>query len=323
MNDTLDVGLLIQKTRRSLGLRAIAGKKGLTREITTFELQRPGLALSGYFDNFALKRIQVVGQYEMHYLNSLNEENLIEIITKLFEFPIPCLIFAKNLSPSDIIISIANEHNVPILKTKRGTYEVMADLADFLKDLFALRTVIHGSMVDVYGVGILFRGKSGIGKSECALDLVARGHRLVADDYVIVTKRTDAILMASAKDHLGHFMEIRGIGIIDIEKLYGIHSVRMQKRIELCVQLVLWDQLQDYERIGSEDHYTEILGVQIPEVTMPISPGKDISTLSEVIAMNFMLKVYGENPAVEFLERIQKEMLRKDNLKSYLSGDTE
>ncbi|MFP4458464.1 MAG: HPr(Ser) kinase/phosphatase [Candidatus Zixiibacteriota bacterium] len=323
MIEKLDVQGLIRKSKRLLGLTPISGKKGLNREITTFELQRPGLAIGGYTEHFAEKRIQIIGQYEMHFIESLPKPMLKKNFEVLFSFPIPCLIFAKNLVPPDVVIELADKHNIPILSTRHSTYQLMSELGDFLEYQFAPNIVLHGVMVDVYGVGLLIRGKAGIGKSECALDLVARGHRLVADDYVVITKRNDDVLIANAKEHMGHFMEIRGIGIIDIEKLFGIHSVRMQKRVELEVRLMPWDALEDYERIGEEYNYTEILGIQIPLVTLPISPGKDISTLTEVIAMNFMLHVYGENPAKTFLDRIEAGMKRKQLLKEYLQSDPE
>ncbi len=316
MNHTIKVNELIRSSRRELGLILVAGEKGADKEITTYELQRPGLAIAGYTEHFAERRIQIIGQYEMHFIESLPKDVCIERFKKLLKFPIPCLIFSKNLTPPEGILSLADEYGVPILTTKRGTYELQTDLGDFLQDYFAPQAVFHGSVVDVYGVGLLFRGKSGIGKSECALDLVARGHRLVADDYVVVKKKGD-MLLASSKDNMGHFMEIRGIGIIDVEKLYGIHAIRVQKRIELIVQLVPWNQMEDYERLGMDMKYTDMLGIRVPEVILPISPGKNISTLSEVIAMNFMLKVYGENPAKTFLDRIQEGMERKKKTMQY------
>jgi len=322
-NEILDVSALISDTQKTLGLNCIAGKNGLNRAVKSFELQRPGLIIAGYINNMPVYRIQVIGEYEAAYLESLSSDKRKENFRHMISFDIPCIIFAKNIEPPAEFIELGDERNFPVITTRVSTYKLISALGDYLEDKFAPKTVMHGAMVDVHGVGILFRGKSGIGKSECALDLIARGHRLVADDYVVIKKRSDDILMAMSKEHMGHFMEIRGMGIIDIEKLFGIRAVRMQKRVELCVKLVPWDDINDYERIGDDVYHVDILGVSIPEVTLPISPGKEISTLSEVIAMNFMCKVYGENPSKAFLDRLQKEMERKQNLKEYLRKDFE
>ena len=212
---------------------------------------------------------------------------------------------------------------MPILQTSLNTTETMLRMSAYLDNIFAPRTTVHATLVDVYGVGLLYTGKSGVGKSEVTLDLVERGHRLVADDVVNVIKKAPDVIVGQADERIGHHMEIRGIGIVNVEKLFGIRAVRMQKRIEVEVNLELWDEEKEYERLGIEDRYTTLLGVEIPVVKVPISPGKNITVISEVISMNHMLKVLGENSAEKFVQKLSEELARRKLTTEYLESDLE
>ncbi|MCD6594520.1 HPr(Ser) kinase/phosphatase [bacterium] len=312
------------KSRKSVfELTLFAGAGGLSKIIESREIQRPSMILMGWLKGFASDRIQVLGRTEMSYLQSLNREKMSEILDDLFKFDIPCMIVSKGIMPPPIMLEIADRKNIPLLSSKLATVDLMNKLATWLDVKFAPKVYVHGTMVDVYGVGMIYTGKSGIGKSECALDLVERGHRLIADDVIELRKQGDNVLIASGTNLLGHHMEIRGVGIIDIEKLFGVRAIRMQKRVELEVRLVMWEELPDYERIGIETKTNSFLGVEIPVVTIPVSSGKNLTAVSEVIAMNFMLKVYGENPAQTFVDRLNDEIRRKSKLQDYLKEDVE
>lgn len=300
-----------------------SGEAGLKKKINNAELHRPGLALTGFFERFAKKRIQVLGETEMTYLSRLSVERLKEISARIFEFNIPMMVISKGLTPPQPVIEVADQYNTAIFSSRLSTAELTKSLSAYLDHTFAPSINVHGTLVDVYGVGLLYTGKSGIGKSEVALDLVERGHRLVADDVVKVTRTATDVIIGTGSELLGHHMEIRGVGIIDIEELFGIRSIRLQKRIEVEVNLNYWEEAQDYERLGIEDTMTQMLGVEIPIVKVPISPGKNITVISEVIAMNHMLKVYGENSALEFSKKLSQTMARQSMTKDYLESDFE
>jgi len=297
--------------------------KGLKREIQNAEIHRPGLALTGFFERFPQKRVQILGETEIAFISKLSVDRLKEISTGLFESKIPLMIISKGLMPPQDFIKIADQFEIAVLSSRLSTALLTTRLSAYLDHIFAPSINVHGTLVDVYGVGLLYTGKSGIGKSEIALDLVERGHRLVADDVVKITRRAPDVIIGTGSELLGHHMEIRGVGIIDIEELFGIRSIRLQKRIEVEVNLTYWSETKDYERLGLEDRKTTILGVEIPIVSVPISPGKNITVISEVIAMNHMLKVYGENSAVEFSKKLSQTLSRQSITEDYLESDYE
>lgn len=320
---SLTVDKLYKERRELLDLTLLAGSDGMSRTIQTNEIFRPGLALTGYIERFAHKRVQVLGETEMSYLQSLTGEQRISALTRMMAFEMPMIVASKGLVPPRELLEICNKTKLPLLSTRFSTTELINRLSLFLDNFFAPSITKHGTLVDVYGVGLLYTGKSGIGKSECALDLVERGHRLVADDMVKLTKRTQTTIIGASNELLGHHMEVRGIGIIDVEKLFGIRAIRLQKRVEVEVRLTYWEGSTEYERLGLEDRYTTILGVEIPVVVIPISPGKNITVISEVIAMNHMLKVYGENAAVELSKRLTERLHRQAVTSDYLESDFE
>jgi len=296
---------------------------GMKKAIRNPEIHRPGLALTGFFERFASERTQILGETELAYMGQLPDDRLVEIANRLFEYDIPLVIISKGIIPPEVFLKAADEHHTSVFSSRLTTSDLTSRLSVYLDHLFAPSITIHGTLVDVYGVGLLYTGKSGVGKSEVALDLVERGHRLVADDVCKITRTAPDVIIGTGSELLGHHMEIRGVGIIDIEALFGIRAIRIQKRVEVEVNLTYWEDDTDYERLGIEDRRTTIMGVGIPIVKVPISPGKNITVISEVIAMNHMLKVYGENSAVEFTKKLSEKISRQSTTRDYLESDFE
>ena len=311
--ESITVADLVQKLRDQVHIKLenLNSCENLEdRVISEVELHRPGLALAGYVELFTWKRIQIIGNTETQYLNRLDYTGQVMAFSNLTDFSIPIIFVTSGNSLSEHLIQMSEKHGIPIVSTPIETTEFMFILRDFLEDQFALQTMLHGSMVDVYGIGMLIMGKSGIGKSEVALDLIERGHRLVADDAVMITKKSN-VLMASANDMNKHFMEIRGLGIIDVMSMFGIRAIRYQKRLEVIVDLCLWNEAGNIDRTGLEKSYKKILNIDIPTVTLPITPGKNITVIAEVIAMNHLLSHYGYDAAQVFKKRIEQRIKEK------------
>ncbi|MFH0733890.1 MAG: HPr(Ser) kinase/phosphatase [bacterium] len=283
----------------------------LNRLITDQNMHRPGLALAGFVELFTHSRVQIFGNTEVKYLNNLSEEERINSLEKIFKFTIPCVIITNNNKVPDKVIETATKYKIPVFTSPYLTTKLAYLISDFLDDQFSPQVTVHGSFADVYGAGILFVGKSGIGKSEVALDLVERGHRLVADDVIIFTKKGEGILMGSGTDLVGHFMEIRGVGLIDVRSMFGVRAIRFQKRLEVVIELELWDDQSEYTRLGLENPTINILDTEIPYIKLPIIPGKNITVISEVIALNYLLKHYGYDASKVFRERLN-EKIRKN-----------
>src|SRR5699024_7280200 len=290
---------------------------------------RPGLALAGFVKLFTYQRLQIIGNTETRYLKSLSTDEQCEAFSNLLQFDIPALFITHNNDLAAPLLQMAKENGTPVYRTPVESTRFLQLLRDFLDDQFALQTMVHGSMVDVYGVGILIAGKSGIGKSEVALDLVERGHRLVSDDAVILTKK-DNVLMTSATEMNKHFMEIRGLGIIDILSMFGIRAVRYQKRLEIIIDLSLWEERKNVERTGLNYDFSSVLGVNIPRVQLPITPGKNITVIVEVVAMNYLLKHYGYDSAKAFQKKLVDNIAKKSKkphipkrVIEYFEGDVE
>ncbi len=321
--ETVTVERLLEDRRNPFELTVLAGRTGLKKRILNAEIHRPGLALSGFVDRYPNKRTQVLGETELAYLDSLDASARHAVLERLYRLDLPLVVLSKNLAPPEEMVSLADQYHTVLLNTRLSTTELISRLSNYLDARFAPSTQLHGTLVDVYGVGLLYTGKSGIGKSEVALDLLERGHRLVADDVVRITRRSADVIIGTGGERLGHHMEIRGVGIINVEKLFGIRAVRQQKRIEVEVRLELWRDDVEYERLGLEDKFTTILGTEIPLVTIPLSPGKNITVISEVIAMNHMLKIYGVHTPREFSRALAEEMIRRHATAQYLESDTE
>lgn len=309
--ESIDVGFFYDNVKNKFDLRLLSDESGFYRRIYEQNLHRPGLALAGFVDLFSYSRVQVFGNTEMRYLSQLSESQRIEALNKILTFDIPCIIITDNNTPFPELIELTNSFHIPLFGSSLSTTKLIYLISDFLDDQFALRVCLHGSFVDVYGVGILFIGKSGIGKSEVALDLVERGHRMVADDVIFLTKKGEGILMGAGTDLNKHFMEIRGLGLINIEKMFGIRAIRFQKRLEIVVELEPWDKNANYDRTGLDGTTVNILDVEIPYVKLPIIPGKNITVISEVIALHYLLKHYGYDAAKIFQENLNEKLKSK------------
>jgi HPr kinase/phosphorylase len=296
---------------KRLALVSANGLHDSEREIRDKNLHRPGLALAGYVGLFTFHRIQVFGNTEIRYMHSLSPAKRLNAFRTLLEFDIPCIVVTNGNQLDPPLLDATKQKGIPVFNTKLETTKAIYFMSDFLDDQFAPQTVIHGAFVDVYGIGVLFIGRSGIGKSEIALDLIERGHRLVADDVVMVTRKGEGILMGAGTSLVKHFMEVRGLGLIDIRSIFGVRAIRFQKRVEIIVQLEDWDETQDYSRTGLDTHDETILGVSIPYILLPIFPGKNVTVISEVIALNYLLKHYGHDSAQEFANRLQHLLEQK------------
>jgi len=314
----LDLLNLDLKEHNSLELECIGGRAGLAREIRIPDLNRPGLALSGFFDNFGYERIQIFGRGEHAFLLRLSREKATSTIRKLFTLEVPCIVFSHNLEPPEDFIAIADEAKCPVLVTRLPTAEFNSRLLRVFGDVFANSLTTHGVLVEVFGIGIFIVGDSGVGKSETALELIHRGHRLVADDAVEIRCINGNVLQgAGANRKLGHHMEIRGLGIINITHLFGVGAIREDKQIQLIVELELWDSEKNYDRIGAEEKTREILGVNIPYLLIPVKPGRNIPIILETAAMNERLKKMGYHSAREFNQNVLKWLETENARKLY------
>ncbi|HOJ64635.1 MAG TPA: HPr(Ser) kinase/phosphatase [Spirochaetota bacterium] len=307
--------LEIDASKKNLNLRCIAGKNGLDRIIKSKDINRPGLALSGFFDHFAYDRIQIIGKGEYLYIKKLIEEKNLENIKKFMEYDIPCIIFTNNEEVPQELIKLADSHNIPILVTTLSSVDIISALFQILGEVFALRTIMHGVLVEVFGIGILIKGKSGIGKSETALELLERGHRLIADDTIEIKNYQDRDLIGRGTRIISHHMEIRGIGIINVKHLFGVGAIRFEKKIQLVIELEEWNPNHEYDRLGTEAKTIDILGIKVPYVLLPVMPGRNIPIIIETAAMNQRLKMMGINSAKEFNKELT-DYLESEEIKN-------
>ena len=275
------------------------------------DVNRPALQLSGYFEHFEQSRVQIIGTVEYTYLQQLDEKKKEAIYREFMAYDIPCVIFCRDLKPDEMFLKIAEESNLPVFGTKRSTSEFMAELIYCLSEQLAPCITIHGVLVDVYGEGLLIMGESGIGKSEAALELVRRGHRLVTDDVVELRKVSDDTLVGSAPDITKHFIELRGIGIVDVKALFGALSVKDTQTIDLVIRLEDWDKDKEYDRLGLEENYTEYLGNKVVCHNIPIRPGRNLAVICETAAINHRQKKMGYNAAKELYTRVQNSLAKR------------
>ena len=301
---SITVRQLYEANREWVGLVVVNNEASFERKIKEKELHRPGLALGGFVEVFTYWRVQIMGNTEIGYLNTLHGSERLAAITTVLGFDMPCIIITDNNKAPQELIDVANHNAITIFKTPLSTTSVFQLLGEYLDSMFAPVITVHGSLVDVYSVGLLITGPSAIGKSELALDLVERGHQLVADDVVCITKIGANLLRGAPSHVLAHHMEIRGLGIIDVRRMFGVRAIRGSKDIHVVVTLEQYNNRRDYERIGVDDRTVDILGVSMPLVELPIFSGKNITVIAEVIAMNHKLKQLGENPAKELDERL-------------------
>lgn len=289
-------------------LKIIAGYQGIGRRIYNADVNRPGLALAGYLDYFASDRVQILGNTEIHYLERLPPAVLEYRLEKMFSFEIPAFLLSRNLRPSHLFLDMCNRRGIPVLSSPLTTDELISRIIIFLAEQFAPQTEVHGTAVDCYGVGLLMIGKPGVGKSEVALELVERGHLLIADDLVSLRRLRDDSLVARSNARIEHCMEIRGVGIVDVKSVFGVGRVANRKQISLVIELAEWEEEQDYDRTGLTDEYRELLGVKIPYRLIPVRPGRNIAVIVEVAALNHRLKELGIHPAELLNQRILEMM---------------
>lgn len=291
-----------------LEFEVVCGKDGLNNEIVGHDINRPGLALAGYIEFFGSKRIQVLGKGEMSYLEQLSKEERKKILARMFEYEISCFIITWGQKAPREVIEFCQKHKVPLLRTSLATGMSVALLTFYLERIFAPEITIHGDLVEVHGIGIMLLGEAGIGKSECALELIERGHRLIADDVVKIRRVGPGILIGCPAEIIKHHMEIRGLGIINIHEIFGVGSVSSETKIELAINLEHWNPKKEYERLGIDEQHIEILGVHIPKIVLPLQPGRNIAVIVEVAAMNQRLKRMGKFSAKEFDEKLLKRL---------------
>lgn len=287
------------------------GDIGFNKIIKDRNIHRPGLALAGYTGLFTFDRVQILGNTEMRYLKHLSKKERSKVLRKFFSFDIPCICLTYDNKPTEEFMDLAVKNNTALFISPFPTTKFAYFISDFLDDQFSPQIALHGSFVDVYGVGLLFYGRSGIGKSEIALDLIERGHRLVSDDVVMISRKGEGILMGSGTDLVKHFMEIRGLGIIDVRSIFGIRAIRFQKRVELIVNLEEWSSKKEYTRTGLDENVINMLGVEIPFIRLPIFPGKNITVISEVIALNYLCKHYGYDAAKTLSGKLDDALRKK------------
>ena len=304
--DAIRVGALLDDKNFDLRLALVAGKQGLSRRISSTRIQKPGLVLAGFTEYLHGERVQIFGNTEMSFLATLPPEQVREAMRRFFEEDVACLVVTKGIQPTAEMIAAADEAAVPLLRTSHVSSTFIEQIQGYLEDVLTAQTSMHGVLLDVFGVGILLLGKSGIGKSEIALDLVMRGHRLVADDIVDVKRRMQKAVYGAGSEIIKHHMEIRGLGIINIKDLFGVASIRERKKIEIVMELVEWDPSVEYDRLGVEDRKYRILDVEIAMLVVPVRPGRNMTTIIEVAARNHLLKQQGHHSALEFQERLNR-----------------
>lgn len=307
------VARLLDKVSNDLEFDVLAGFQGVGRPVMSADINRPGLALSGYLEYFANDRVQVLGNTEIHFMERMSPAELSRILDGMFSFEIPAFVLSRNLAPPPLFVDLCNRRGVPILRSTRSTDEVISRIILFLAEEFSPETVVHGTTLDCYGVGILIVGAPGIGKSETALELVERGHRLVADDVVAMRRRREDYLYAETNPVIEHHMEIRGVGIIDVRAVFGIGRVRNSKRVSMVIELEEWNPGGSYDRTGLLEERVEILGVKLPILRIPVRPGRNIAIIIEVASLNHRLKEMGMNPAERFNNRILDIMNPRGN----------
>ncbi|MCP4291449.1 MAG: HPr(Ser) kinase/phosphatase [bacterium] len=319
----ITVKALFDSLEEALGLAFLDECPEKPAVIHARDVHRPGMALMGFAENFQADRIQVFGESENSFLATLGSGEQVQAVSRVVSLNPPVIFIARNKGLPKNVRQLLKAKNIPVINSLLPAVELLSGLNHHLEIAFQPATECHGTLVDVYGVGLLFTGRSGIGKSECSLDLIERGHRLVADDMVEITRTTDDMLMGRYNELLRHHLEIRGVGPIDVQAVFGIRAIRMQKRIEVEVELEEWDESKDYDRVGMDTNYKDILGVKIPHIIVPLFPGKNITVIAETIALNFMLKIYGYDAAEVLNDRIVATMKNSNRLRNYLQQDPE
>jgi len=313
-NDIITVEDFYTRHSAEFGLKLIAGAGGLKRQVVEPTVHRPGLVLTGFMSYFAWKRIQVLGNADVYYLRSLPQEVRIKRYHALLKYKVPCLVFSRNLKPDKLLLREAEQFDVPIFQTHLITTKFINSATLALDEMFAPRGTEIGSMVDILGVGVIIKGESGIGKSESVLALIERGYSLVADDITKVTLLDGHDVIGTSGEMTRNHMEVRGIGIVNVAAMFGVKSIRKEKKVDLVITLKFWEDVKDVERVGMDDEFVKILGVEIPHIILPVRPGRDLARLIEVAAFQAKLKLSGYNPAKEFNDRLIASMNKSPKL---------
>jgi HPr kinase/phosphorylase len=317
------VARLLEESRQALGLQLVSGRAGLSRQISSPRIQKPGLALTGFMEHIHPRRVQIFGSTEISYLKTLDIGRQREVLDTLLRTELACVVVTKELEPPELLPELCEQHGVALLKSPLLSSVFIEQVQAQLEVLLAATASLHGVLLDVFGVGILLLGKSGIGKSEIALDLVMRGHRLVADDIVDVTRRRADAVTGAGNPIIKHHMEIRGLGIINIKDLFGVAAVRERKKIELVIELTEWDPKTEYDRLGVDDRTMRIVGVEVPLSVVPVRPGRNMTTIIEVAARNQLLKLQGHHSARAFAERLNRAIAEGSARRGHAEEETE
>ncbi|MEE4253307.1 MAG: HPr(Ser) kinase/phosphatase [Desulfuromusa sp.] len=313
----LSIQEILDEKEAGLDLELLSGSAGLSKTVSVPRIQKPGLALAGYTDSLHPERVQIIGSTELSFLKMMPRQEAIEALQKLCSNNLSCLIVTKNQNVPDYLIEHAERGGTPLLRTKHLSSNFIALLTRFLEERLLPTSTLHGVLVDVLGLGVLLQGKSGVGKSECALELILRGYRLVADDIIKVRFKLPAVVFGEGMDLLNYHMEIRGLGILNIKHLFGVAAIRERKKIDLVIELVEWEDGKEYDRLGVDEKTYNIHGVELPFARIPVAPGRNISTIVEVAARNQLLKEMGYHSAREFQELLEKRMAAAAHLHSH------
>jgi HPr kinase/phosphorylase len=321
--NSLSVEELEQNREHHLELALMAGRKGLKKKITHSQVQKMGLALTGFVQFINPERLQVIGNTEMAYFKTLTPEMQEKVIHQICSMPLSCLVITRGLEIPELLLRDADEEGIPLFRTNLRSFDFIERVTKFLEEKLSSTSSVHGVLMDVYGVGVLILGKSGIGKSECALDLILRGHRLVADDMVHIQKRSPSSVIGSGFEVIQHHMEIRGLGIINIRSLFGVEAIREKKKIELVLELMEWDTHREYDRLGFEEEKFSILGVELPMLRIPVTPARNLTTIIEVAVRNHLLKGMGYDSALEFEKKLLRKMEERGGDTLEIEGEVE
>ena len=321
--NTLPVQKLEQDREHHLELTLMAGRNGLKKKITHSQVQKMGLALTGFIQFINPERLQIIGNTEMAYFKTLTSEMQEKVIHQICSLPLSCLVITRGLEIPELLLREADEKEIPVFRTNLRSFDFIERVTKFLEEKLSSTSSLHGVLLDVYGVGLLILGKSGIGKSECALDLILRGHRLVADDMVHIQKRSPSSVIGSGFEVIQHHMEIRGLGIINIRSLFGVEAIREKKKIELVLELMEWDTHREYDRLGFEEEKFSILDVELPLLRIPVTPARNLTTIIEVAVRNHLLKVMGYDSALEFEKKLFRKMEERGGEKFEVEGEVE
>jgi HPr kinase/phosphorylase len=321
--DSLIVQELEQDREHHLELTLMAGRKGLKKKVTHSQVQKMGLALTGFIQFINPERLQVIGNTEMAYFKTLPPETQGKVIHEICSLPLSCLVITRGLEIPELLLREGDEKGIPVFRTNLRSFDFIERVTKFLEEKLASTSSLHGVLMDIYGVGVLILGKSGIGKSECALDLILRGHRLVADDMVHIQKRSPSSVIGSGFEVIQHHMEIRGLGIINIRSLFGVEAIRERKKIELVLELLEWDTQREYDRLGFEEEKFSILGMELPMLRIPVTPARNLTTIIEVAVRNHLLKVMGYDSALEFEKKLLRKMEERGGDRFEVEGEVE